>query len=302
MLTILTHSDCQLHMIAGHKESPERLEAINKVLSSYPYLEAPLATQEQLLLAHNRDYVEYIFSHSPQDSNFVLDPDTSMNPYSLNAALRAAGAVIKAVDLVMTGKNQQVFCNIRPPGHHAEKHQAMGFCIFNNVAIAAKYALTKYELQRVAIVDFDVHHGNGTQDILKDDSRVMFCSLYEHPIYPYNEVTTEHPRIFHLPLPAYSTYFDLKKSLSNLWLKPLRDFQPELLIFSAGFDAHRQDEISTLAFESRDYFDLTREIIEATKISTHGRVISSLEGGYHIAALAESVFEHARALDHGCAT
>lgn len=303
MLAIIEHPECALHdMGIGHPEQPARYHTISTALKAYPFatkplfLEAPLATRDELTLAHDPDYVDSIFKLSPQSGMMMIDADTSMNPHTLQAALRAAGAARFAVDQVMSGKAQAVFCNVRPPGHHAEYDKAMGFCFFNNIAIAVRYALQKYGLKRIAIVDFDVHHGNGTQNILQDETRVLFCSSFQHPYYPGYDAENDNTHILNVPLVAGTSGHDFREKVSAAWFKPLMDFQPELICFSAGFDAHRDDPLAQIRLTKEDYVWLTEKVKEIAKSSAQGRMISMLEGGYHLPALAECVPAHVNAM------
>jgi acetoin utilization deacetylase AcuC-like enzyme len=300
---IISHSDCALHeMGAHHPESPARLSAIQDQLISsgldlllqHDY--APLATREQLCRVHDAAYVDQIFLKSPEQGQAWLDPDTSMNPHTLNAALRAAGAVVHAVDLVMAGDNRDAFCNVRPPGHHAEHNRAMGFCFFNNIAVGAAHAIKKHHLKRIAIVDFDVHHGNGTEDIFKDTPEVLFCSTFQHPFYPDTTFTTDSDHIVNAPLPAGSDGEAFREQVSTHWLPKLEAFKPELIFISAGFDAHSEDDMASMRLLEQDYAWVTSEIKNIADKYSQGRIVSSLEGGYALSALGRSVAAHINAL------
>lgn len=302
-VVLISHPDCALHDMGRlHPESPARLSAISDRLvvedlaGRMTYHEAPLATREQLCRAHDADYVEHIFAASPQQGLSWLDPDTCMNPYSLNAALRAAGAGVLGVDLVMNGEADAVFCSVRPPGHHAGRAQAMGFCIFNNIAVAAAHALAHYRLDRIAIIDFDVHHGNGTEDIFRDDERVLFCSTFQHPFYPHVGAGTRSPHIVNVPLPAGSNGRAFRAAVEEQWLPALRAQRPQLLLISAGFDAHMEDELAGLALVEDDYAWVTTEVRALARSCCDGRIVSMLEGGYALRALGRSVAAHLRAL------
>lgn len=302
-ISFISHPDCALHeMGEHHPESPARLSAIqDQLLSSgldsvLHHHDAPLATREQLCLAHDAKYIEQIFQKSPQQGQVWLDQDTTMNTHSLSAALHAAGAVVLAVDLVMTGQSSAVFCSVRPPGHHAEHDKAMGFCIFNNVAVGAAHALHKYKLQRVAIIDFDVHHGNGTEDIFQDNSQVLFCSTFQHPLYPDTDINTQSGNIVSVPLAANSTSQDFRDAVTSDWLPRLETFQPELLLISAGFDGHTEDDISDLRLVEQDYAWVTTELKKIADKYSKGRIVSTLEGGYALSALGRSVTAHINAL------
>jgi acetoin utilization deacetylase AcuC-like enzyme len=295
----LSHTDCELHeMQSGHPESPRRLQVIREYLMERGlfdflwHVEAPLATREQLYRVHRRDYVDAIFEQFPLASRALLGHDVLANQHTLQAALRAAGAVIKAVDLVMTGQAANAFCAVRPPGHHATRDQAMGFCVFSNVAVAAAHALAVHGLERIAIVDFDVHHGNGTEDVLQGDSRVLFCSSYQHPFYPYSVPETSHSNIVHVPLYAGTTGDDFREQILLHWMPRLAHFKPQLILISAGFDAHQADPLADIALDERDYRWVTQEIRRVADQYAQGRIVSSLEGGYELTALARSVYQH----------
>ncbi len=299
----ISHPDCLLHeMGEGHPESPARLMAINDQLiasgldACLRHYDAPLATREQLLNVHDAKYVDQIFQNAPEEGRVWLDPDTSMNPHSLQAALRAAGAVVFSVDLLMNGEASSAFCSVRPPGHHATRANAMGFCIFNNVAVGVAYALSKYKLQRVAIVDFDVHHGNGTEDIFHDESRVLICSTFQHPFYPFSGAETDSDHMVNIPLPASTNGPDIKEAIKHNVLPVLDAFQPELIFFSAGFDAHVEDDMAQLNLTEHDYAWITRQVKEIADKYSSGRMISVLEGGYALSALGRSVMMHIKAM------
>lgn len=302
-ISIISHPDCALHeMGAHHPESPARLSAIqDQLLASgldliLQHYDAPLATREQLYRVHDADYVEQIFLKSPLEGQTWLDPDTSMNPHSLSAALRAAGAVVLAVDLVMTGKTSAAFCNVRPPGHHAEHDKAMGFCIFNNVAVGAAHALQVYKLKRIAIVDFDVHHGNGTEDIFRDVPQVLFCSTFQHPFYPNTGSDIRSQHIVNVPLPAGTDGPAFRNAVTSHWLPRLEAFQPELILISAGFDAHIEDDMAGLRLVDQDFAWVTSEVKKIADKYAKGRIVSTLEGGYALSALGRSVAAHINAL------
>ncbi len=303
-IAFISHPDCALHdMGAGHPEQPARLAAIkDQMIASgldgivEPY-DAPLATREQLLRAHDARYVDSIFKASPARGILPLDADTAMNPHTLTAALRAAGGAIHAVDLVL-GENavNQAFCSVRPPGHHAERDRAMGFCFFNNIAVATLHALEQHRLKRVAIVDFDVHHGNGTEDILREEPRVLFCSSFQHPLYPGSGAHTVSDHIINIPLPAGTSGADYRQVVAERWFDALDEAKPQLIFFSAGFDAHVEDPLAQLRLTEDDYFWLTSEIMRIAKRHCGGRVVSSLEGGYNLSALGRSVVSHIKAM------
>ncbi len=289
-------------MGAHHPECPARLTVIEDhllatgILGHLVDVDAPAATREQLLRVHDPDYVDAIEASVPKRGLIHLDPDTAMNPHSHHAALRAAGAVIKATDMVMSGEVENAFCNVRPPGHHAERARAMGFCFFNNVAAGAAHALEKHGLERVAVVDFDVHHGNGTEDIFRDEPRVMMVSTFQHPFYPYSGVEGRSERMVNIPLAAYSGGGQFREAVEKHWLPALGRFKPEMIFVSAGFDAHRDDDMASLSLVESDYAWVTGRIKEIAEQHGKGRMVSTLEGGYELTALARSVAEHIRVL------
>ncbi len=299
----ITHPEFLKHdMGADHPECPARVHAIQDQLIAsglFDYLthyEAPKATKEDLARVHTAEYIDMVFAKSPQTGLIDLDGDTSMNPFTLNAALHAVGAVIKGVDLVMSGIMETAFCNIRPPGHHAGRASASGFCIFNNVAAALAYALEKHGLQRIAIADFDVHHGEGTEDIFRDDPRVMMCSTFQHPYYPFCGADSSSEHIINVPLAARSTGADFRAAVTDHWLPALERFQPQLILISAGFDAHWEDDMGGLALRENDYFWVTETLKEVAKRHANGRIVSALEGGYALHALGRSVMNHIKSL------
>lgn len=285
-----------------HPECPARIHAIEDQLIAsglFGYLqhhEAPEATLEQLQRVHEAAYVESIKSAAPHQGSVELDGDTTMNPFTYPAALRAAGAVVMGVDLVMAGKVENAFCNIRPPGHHAEKAQAMGFCIFNNIAIGAAHALAVHGLSRVAIADFDVHHGNGTEHIFHDDPRVMLCSTFQHPFYPYGGADSGNDHIINVPLAAGAGSKEFREAVTNHWLPALEQFRPELLLISAGFDAHWEDDMSMLRFVDADYGWVTGQLKHIAEQHCQKRIVSALEGGYELHALGRSAMAHIKQL------
>ena len=289
-------------MGADHPECPARIHAVEDQLIAsglLPYLvhlDALPVTREQLLRVHAADYVDSIFDRSPDAGLIYLDGDTAMNPHSLQAALHAAGAAVQAVDLVMAGRVENAFCNIRPPGHHAGRDHAGGFCIFNNVAVAAAHALEHYGLQRVAIADFDVHHGDGTEDIFKDDPRVMLCSTFRHPYYPYCGAETGNEHIINVPLAAGASGLDFQAVVTEHWLPALARFQPQMLFISAGFDAHREDDMGGLALREADYVWVTEQLKRLAEQHCQRRIVSVLEGGYALSALGRSAAAHIKVL------
>jgi len=302
-ISIITHSDCTLHeMGSHHPECPARLSAIHdQLLSSgldilLQHHDAPLASREQLCRAHDAEYVEYIFQKAPREGQAWLDPDTSMNTHTLSAALHAAGAAVLGVDLVMSGKSHAAFCNVRPPGHHAEHNKAMGFCFFNNIAVGAAHALQVHKIQRVAIVDFDVHHGNGTEDIFRDTPEVLFCSTFQHPFYPDTGAGDTPAHVINVPLAAGTDSQAFRAAVESHWLPKLESFQPELILISAGFDGHSEDDMANLQLVDQDYAWVTREIKIIADKYANGRIVSTLEGGYALSALGRSVAAHINAL------
>jgi len=299
----ITHPDCLRHdMGAYHPERPARLTAIEDQLIASgigQYLtryEAPLATDEQLARVHPADYVRAIRDAAPESGTVHLDPDTAMNPWTLQAALRAAGAAVMAIDLVLTKKHNAAFCSVRPPGHHACRARPMGFCIFNNVAVAARHAVHAHGLERVAIIDFDVHHGNGTEDIFEGDPHVLMASTFQHPFYPYSGAEDAAANMVNIPLAAGTGSSGFRDAVARFWLPALQDFQPELVLFSAGFDAHAEDDMAMLRFADADYAWVTGQIKALADRHAQGRVVSVLEGGYALSALGRSVVQHLRVL------
>lgn len=295
-IAFISHPACKLHeIIEHHPEAPKRLDAIlDRLIASgldiwLKHFEAPKATQEQLGYAHDPAYIEYIFTHAPHEGSYPLDPDTAMNPYSLDAALYAAGSVILAIDLVIEGKVQQAFCSIRPPGHHALKNQAMGFCIFNNIAIGAKYAIQNFNIQRVAIIDFDVHHGNGTENIITGEKNILFCSAFQHPFYPGSGYNSSGENIINIPLPAGIHGEILKQHVTEECFPKIREFKPELILVSAGFDGHREDTLAHWLLTEEDYGWLGKNIRALADEVCSSKVIAVLEGGYNLSALGRSV-------------
>jgi acetoin utilization deacetylase AcuC-like enzyme len=286
----------------GHPECPERLDAISDFLVStqlMPYLapcEAPLATKEQLQRAHTALHVQETFAASPAEGYVHLDPDTAMNPHTLTAARRAAGAAVLATEMVARGEVKRAFCAVRPPGHHAMRHRAMGFCIFNNVAVGIRHALDMLGFERVALIDFDAHHGNGSEDILAGDERVLMCSTFQTNFYPFLGDEPLGENMVNVGLPAYADGEALRAAWSSRWLPALEAFRPQMIFVSAGFDAHRADDMSGLAFTEDDYRWVTHEIVELADRCCDGRVVSCLEGGYHLFHLARSAAVHVREL------
>lgn len=289
-------------MGADHPECPERLHAINDqliasgLLDHLIHYDAEMASKDQLTQVHTRQYVEWVFQQAPAEGLIDLDGDTAMNKFTLSAALHAAGAAIQAVDLVMAGDVENAFCCIRPPGHHAGRSGASGFCIFNNVAVAAAHALKHHQLQRVAILDFDVHHGDGTEDIFHDNSKVMLCSTFRHPFYPYTGAESGNDHIINVPLAARTSGTEFREAVTQHWLPALDHFQPEFLLISAGFDAHYEDDMGGLALKEADYLWITETLKQVAKKHAQGRIVSILEGGYALHALGRCVMTHVKSL------
>jgi acetoin utilization deacetylase AcuC-like enzyme len=297
------HADCMKHdMGAYHPECPARLAAIDDQLISsgitgyLQHHQAPLATAEQLARVHPREYIEAIRAAAPQRGIVHLDPDTAMSPGTWDAALRAAGAAVLATDLVVGGQAESAFCSVRPPGHHATRTRAMGFCIFNNVAVAALHALERHGLERVAIIDFDVHHGNGTEDIFSDDERALMVSTFQHPFYPYSGADHPARNMVNVPLPAGAGSQAFRDAVESRWLPALDDFEPQLVLFSAGFDAHVEDDMAMLRLVDQDYAWVTQQVKRVADRHAGGRIVSVLEGGYALSALGRSVVQHLRVL------
>ena len=299
----ISHPDCSKHeMGALHPECPERIAAIRDQLLIKGLLEfmqlhdAPLATEEQLGRAHSIHHVRELAARIPDSGYAQVDPDTWMNVHSYRAALRSAGAAVLATDLVARGEAPVAFCNVRPPGHHAEHDAPGGFCFFNNVAVGIRHALDVHGLERVALVDFDVHHGNGSEDILCGDSRVLMCSTYEQNLYPFSGDEPRGPNMVNIGLPARSGSDAFREAVDWGWIPALDAFRPQMIFISAGFDAHREDDMGNLGLVEADYEWVTRRIMEAANRHAGGRVVSCLEGGYVLSPLARSVAAHVKVL------
>jgi acetoin utilization deacetylase AcuC-like enzyme len=299
----ITHTACAAHeMGSWHPESPERLAAIQDHLIAIglaPHLEysdAPPATLDQVARAHDREYIDALRSRIPKHGYQPLDPDTSMNPATWQAALHSAGAVIAATDQVIGGSLGNAFCAVRPPGHHARPGAAMGFCFFNNVAVGALHALERHRLKRVAIIDFDVHHGNGTEEIFGGDERVLMASFFQHPFYPYTGTDNVAANMVNVPLPAGTKGDVVRTVVDETWLPRLDEFAPEMIFVSAGFDAHREDDLGQMGLVEADYAYITRRLMEIAQRHAGGRIVSSLEGGYNLSALGRSVAAHVKTL------
>ena len=305
---LLTHPACFDHLNpAGHPERPDRLRAIEQALEDERFHmlareQAPRAPLDVVALAHPMDYIEAIREASPAEGLVRLDADTSMSSGSFEAALRGAGGAMRAVDEVMNKKVGNAFVAIRPPGHHAETVRPMGFCLFNNAAIATRYAQNRYEVERAAIVDFDVHHGNGSQDIFWADKTVMYCSTHEMPLYPGTGAVSErgeHNNIVNAPLAAGDGGDAFREAFETVILPRLREFKPEILVISAGFDAHMRDPLANLNLVEADYSWVTKKLMDIADASSQGRIVSLLEGGYDLQGLSRSVAAHVTALMRG---
>lgn len=298
----ISHHDCALHdMGHHHPEQPARLSAISDRLIAtgldmiLHHYDAPLASRAQLVAVHDSAYVDEIHAAAPRQGIAWVDGDTAMNPHSLTAALRAAGAVTLGVDLVMSGRAKQVFCAVRPPGHHAERHRAMGFCFFNNIAVGALHAIHEHGVERVAIVDFDVHHGNGTEDIVAGNEHILFCSTFQHPFYPNSGFGQTAENVVNTPLTSGTSSLVFREAIETDWLPRIAAFEPQLILISAGFDAHQADDMAGLNLVDRDYAWVTRRLCELADRTAESRIVSSLEGGYELHALARSVEAHLKA-------
>lgn len=304
---LLSHRACLDHLTpAGHPERPDRLRAIERALEGEEFQllareEAPQAVASAILRCHPASYLEAIEDASPREGLVRLDADTAMSPGTYEAALRAAGGAVRAVDAVLSGSATNAFVATRPPGHHAEKATPMGFCLFNNAAIAARHAQAEHGADRVAIVDFDVHHGNGTQDIFWDDKTVMYCSTHQMPLYPGTGAASErgaHGSIVNAPLAAGSGGGEFREAMETVVLPRLREFRPDLIIVSAGFDAHMRDPLAGLNLVEADYAWVTQKLLEAADASAGRRLVSVLEGGYDLQGLAASTAAHVLTLMH----
>lgn len=303
MLAYISHADCLGHDAGGlHPDQPERLTAISDqlIMSGLDFVirhyDAPKVPRAQLERVHDPAYVKRIYAMADAQKPVQIDGDTVMSPGTLLAAERAAGAGVMGVDLVMAGNAHAAFCAVRPPGHHAERGRAMGFCIFNNIAVAAAHAMQAHGLARVAIVDFDVHHGNGTEDIFRSEPRVLFCSSFQHPFYPFTGHEKETANLVDVPLAAGMDGPAFRTAISDHWLPALDRFAPEFLFISAGFDAHAADDMSDLLLTEGDYRWVTEQLVKIAQVHADGRIVSMLEGGYVPDVLARSVVAHINAL------
>jgi acetoin utilization deacetylase AcuC-like enzyme len=304
---IYSHPDCRLHdMGAGHPECPQRLDAIHDHLlatgleAALEARSAPLADLKDLALAHESRYVgelkELLEQVVASGESRHIDPDTVVGPGTWKAALRAAGAAVAATDAVLDGEIENAFCAVRPPGHHATRSEAMGFCFFNNVAVAARHALDVRGLKRVAIVDFDVHHGNGTEDIIAGDERVLMVSIFQHPLYPNSGAVPMGTNMCNVPIPPYTRGGEVRDMIEMMWMPRLEEFKPQMIFISAGFDAHREDDLGQLGLVESDYEWITYRMKSVADRHAKGRIVSCLEGGYALEALARSVAAHLRVL------
>jgi acetoin utilization deacetylase AcuC-like enzyme len=297
---LYTHEACLHHNPGpGHPEAPARLRAVLEALDAPPFAalarhSAPRATRIQLERVHDRAYVDRVFASAPAEDIVQLDPDTAMSPDSLEAALRAAGAACAAVDAILAGETTRAFCAVRPPGHHATRDASMGFCLFNNVAIAAAHAIAVHGLRRVAIADFDVHHGNGTQDIFQHDCRVMYASSHQRPLYPGTGAADEHGdgNIINAPLPPGARSLLFRAAWEVRLLPELDLFRPELVLISAGFDAHVRDPLADVELGTADFAWITGRLVDLANTYAGGRIVSVLEGGYSLTALRECTAAH----------
>jgi acetoin utilization deacetylase AcuC-like enzyme len=304
----VTHPACLNHLTPpGHPERPDRLRAIERVFASEKFqflirVDAPAADFDTIALCHPMDYVTALRDASPSSGLVQIDADTSMSPGSFEAALRAAGGGVHAVDEVMAGRVSNAFVATRPPGHHTETARPMGFCLFNNAAIATRYAQKRYGIDRAAVVDFDVHHGNGSQDIFWSDKTVMYCSTHQMPLYPGTGARNErgeHGTVVNAPLSPGDGGAKFREAFESVILPRLRDFRPELIVISAGFDAHQRDPLANLNLVEADFAWATQKIMEVAQASANSRVVSMLEGGYDLEGLSNSAAAHVSALMHG---
>jgi len=285
-----------------HPEAPARLQAIEDQLIAARLdglIErrlAPVADLQDIARNHSASAIAVVRDHQPQEGYYIVDGDTSLNRHTWQAALRAAGAAVAATEAVLKGEIANAFCAVRPPGHHARPSGPMGFCMFNNVAIAARHALDVCKLERVAIIDFDVHHGNGTAESFAHEPRVLMASFFQHPLYPYTEPEPITANAVNVPVPARSGGDVVRKVVTDYWLPALHAFRPQMIFISAGFDAHREDDLGGMALVEADYAWITREVMAVARQHAHGRIVSCLEGGYNLSALGRSVVAHVKAL------
>jgi acetoin utilization deacetylase AcuC-like enzyme len=298
----ISHPDFMKHeMGRHHPECPERIQAIEDQLiqsrldGHLKRIDPPMATEADITRVHSEDHLAFIKSKAPTSGYAMIDGDTIMNSSTWNVSLRAAGAAIAAVDAVMKGEVNNAFCAVRPPGHHAEPHRSMGFCVFNTIAIATRYAIEQYDLDRVAVIDFDVHHGNGTEAALIDDPHVLMCSFFQHPFYPYSGLEGG-DNMVNIPLPASTSGKLVREMISKIWIPRLQEFKPQLIMISAGFDAHREDDLGQMGLVEDDYVWITQQLMNVANQSCDGKIVSCLEGGYNLSALGRSVAAHLKTL------
>lgn len=305
---IYSHPDCKRHEMGDwHPECPARLQAIEDQLIAsridilLEHREAPEVDLAAVARVHTADAIARVRENVPtagmeHSGYYPLDADTMLNAHSWKAALRAAGAAVAATDAVIAGEVDNAFCAIRPPGHHARPSEAMGFCLFGNVAIAAKHALEVHGLHRVAIVDFDVHHGNGTEETFREDPRVLMVSFFQHPFYPYSGFGQPADNMVNMPVPAYTKGGEIRELVTSRWMPALHAHRPEMIFISAGFDAHREDDLGQLGLVEEDYAWITQQIMSVAREHAKGRIVSCLEGGYNLSALGRSVVAHMKVL------
>ena len=298
-VTFISHPVCHRHeMGPDHPERPQRLDAIHDQLVStglemaLRHVEAPEVTREQLLRVHDAEYLDWLEQHAPSDGYFIIDDDTAMNPYTLRAARRSAGAVIEGIDRVLGGDTDVAFCAVRPPGHHAEHNKSMGFCFYSNLGVGAAHAIQHHGLERVAVADFDVHHGNGTERLLHGVPEVLMCSSYQYPLFPDWGPEDAAPNAIHVPLAAGTKGGQFRALITEHWLPALEEFRPQLLLIAAGFDGHVEDDMSDVMLDDADYSWVTRQLVELARRHAGGRIVSSLEGGYALGALGRCVARH----------
>lgn len=299
----ISHPDCHAHDTGeGHPESALRLSAIDDGLISSGLwdfirgVDAPEVTQTQLMRVHTAKHLANMDAAMPRQGYARLDPDTVVSPGTMKAAKRAAGAVVLAVDLLMSGEINNAFCGVRPPGHHAESNRALGFCVYNNIAVGAAHALEEHGLKKIAIVDFDVHQGNGTEDIFIGNDRVLYCSIFQHPFFPYTPPPDNSERVVSIPLKATAKSAEFRSAVNDHWLPALERFQPEMIFISAGFDAHRDDDMSYVSLTDADFKWVTELMVHMAECYASGRIVSVLEGGYELQSLARCVETHMRVL------
>ena len=304
-----SHPDCKRHDAGSwHPESPARLQAIDdqliasRIVNLIEHHQAAPASLAMVARNHSDTAIARVVDNVPPHDDagwYSIDPDTMLNSSSLDAALAAAGAAVAATDAVIAGQLKNAFCAIRPPGHHATPSTSMGFCVFNNIAIAAHHAMHVHGLQRIAIIDFDVHHGNGTHEAFKNDPRVLMASFYQHPFYPYSANTDSGEGLHNMvnvPVPAFSSGDVVRQLVTDQWLPALHAHQPQMIFISAGFDAHREDDLGQMALVEADYAWMTRQIMAVANQHANGRIVSCLEGGYNLSALGRSVVAHLKVL------